>query len=79
MRANGTNLAEYMVVRLNSANPIHLKRRINMKKSIEKKLVLSKETLVNLDSSELSAAKGGMVPYTGDCVRTWDTCAWWCY
>ncbi len=50
-----------------------------MKKSIEKKLVLSKETLVNLDSSELSAAKGGYIPWTMDCVRTWNTCHVYCY
>lgn len=45
-----------------------------MKKRIEKKLVLSKETVVNLDSSELSAAKGGYIPYTEDCVPTWNSC-----
>ena len=46
-----------------------------MKKSIEKKLFLSKETLVNLDDRELNAAKGGKVTVTMDCQPTWQiTC-----
>lgn len=49
-----------------------------MKKSIIKKLSFSKETVADLNSQELKEAKGGNIPWTTDCVRTWDTCAVYC-
>jgi len=42
-----------------------------MKKSVEKKLILSKETVSNLDSDRMSAVKGGYVTVTMDCQPTW--------
>ncbi|MCP5107216.1 MAG: rSAM-modified peptide [bacterium] len=44
-----------------------------MKKSIEKKLSLSKETVSNLDDRDLKAVKGGYVTVTMDCQPTWRT------
>ena len=49
-----------------------------MKKSIIKKLSLSKESIANLDTDALNQARGGKVTVTMDCAPTWDTCAVYC-
>jgi hypothetical protein len=53
---------------------------LTMKKSIIKKLSLSKETVSNLNKTELNEAKGGMVTYTEDrCESLLLSCYWYCY